>query len=496
MKPPYSATQYLLDDQPRTLFPLRLTEILVQRAAPALYAEIQRILGTDPKKENTGFLTQINCYASKSGLHLRRTLKLDPVAELFVYDLVYKERRKFLPCDKSNRRRFGYQFTKGRPAAATTSYGQFRQEARNASTTFKHHAGLDIANYFNSVYHHDLVFWFDDGRKTGLVNEFGRYFREIVGGRSVDCLPQGLHPCKVIGNNFLKSVDTYHRIRSALMLRFMDDIYLFDNDRRVIEEDFLIIQRYLGDRGFSLNAEKTEIDEGQLHTKATIDDVKVQLLEMRRETLEAEYGELLQANPEEEAEETEPLTEEQLEYLTTLIASDEIDESDAELVLAVIGGRAENNVETLLDYLRRFPALSRSVYAALDEVHNKDTFGEGLLAMAKNTAGPLTEDQLFWMAKLAEDYLLSTPNANELLEALYAHPAGTDLTKAKLLEIPHTSLNDMREPFLKGGRSDWLAWTSAMGSRNLAKGKRNHLLKYFGKASQMNNIIQQCVSAI
>src|SRR5229473_5179966 len=185
--PSYSATQYLLEDQPRTLFPLRLTAILVERAAPALYTEIDRILTADPKKENAGFLTQINCYSSKRGLHLRRTLKLDPIAELFIYDLIYKQRNTFTPSSKKDRIRFGYHFETGRPIPATRSYGEFRAVARNATATFKYHVAFDIAAYFNSIYHHDLVFWFDDGRDETTVRDFGRYFREIVGGRSVDC---------------------------------------------------------------------------------------------------------------------------------------------------------------------------------------------------------------------------------------------------------------------------------------------------------------------
>jgi hypothetical protein len=474
---------------------MRLTEILVDRSAAALFAEIDRILKSDPKKEAAGFLTQMNCYSSKRGLHLRRTLKLDPVAELFIYDLIYKERRSFTPSAKPDRRRFGYLFSGGRPIPATRSYAEFREEARNAAATFKYHVCFDIASYFNSVYHHDLVFWFDEGRAAETVRNFGRYFREIVGGRSVDCLPQGLHPCKMIGANFLKGIDAYHRVRSALMLRFMDDIFLFDDERAILEEDFLHIQRYLGDRGFSLNAEKTVWGEGPLSAKATIDDVKVELLEMRREALEAEYGDLVMEHPEEEAEETEPLTEEQVEYLKSLLADDNIEEADAELVLAVLGDRATDHVEHLLEFLERFPALARLVHGAADELDDVSEFAAGVLEIAKGR-DPLTEDQLFWMAKIAEDYLQDWTQCADLLERLYTHEAATELTKAKVLEIPHTALNDMREEFLKGGRSDWLAWCSAMGSRDLAKSKRNHLLTYFGKASPMNAIVGDCVRLV
>jgi hypothetical protein len=296
----------------------------------------------------------------------------------------------------------------------------------------------------------------------------------------------------VIGSEFLKGLDAHLRVRSAQTLRFMDDILLFDNQLSVIESDFLAVQRYLGDRGFSLNAEKSQISEGHLREKTTIDDVKIQLLELRREALEAEYGELRTPNPEDDAEENEPLTDDQVEYLRGLIAEEDIDESDAELVLSVIGERAEAHVDLLVDFLERFPALARAVHSAAQYVQDTDGLAAGVLRIAKNR-NPLTEDQLFWMAKLVESYMLKTGQCSDLLDAIYSHAAATELTKAKVLEIPHQALNDMRSEYLVGGRSDWLAWAAAMGSRSVATRKRNHLLKYFGKASQMNELINECV---
>ena len=153
----YTPVEYLLDDQPRTLFPLKLTEILVEHSARALYGEIERIRKTDGRDGSTGFLTQISCHAAKRGLHLRRTIKVDPVAELFIYDLVHNERVTFRRSRGAERRRFGYVFKRGRPVPATTSYGEFRDAARDAASRYRYHLGVDIARYFNSVYHHDLA---------------------------------------------------------------------------------------------------------------------------------------------------------------------------------------------------------------------------------------------------------------------------------------------------------------------------------------------------
>ena len=331
-----------------------------------------------------------------------------------------------------------------------------------------------------------------EGRDAAAVSEFDRYFREIVGGRSVGCLPQGFHPCKAIGASFLNRVERYRRLRCARMLRFMDDFFLFDNDRAVLEEDFLLLQRYLGERGLSLNAEKTTWGEGPLRGVTTIKDVKVQLLKRRRFTLEVGYGEVRRVAAEDEGQASEALTDEQGEYIREILEEEEIGEKDAELVLTLIGERAEDDLEQLMRMFERFPALARSVHAVVGSFQGKEELCRQLVRIAKRKQ-VLTEDQLFWAGKIAEDYLGDSRWAVTLVTALYTHRSATDLTRAKILEIPWPDLDDMREEYLKGGRSDWLAWCSAVGSRRVAKGKRNHLLGYYRKGSRMNEIIAGCV---
>ncbi|WP_298811877.1 hypothetical protein [uncultured Sphingomonas sp.] len=73
----------------------------------------------------------------------------------------------------------------------------------------------------------------------------------------------------------------------------------------------------------------------------------------------------------------------------------------------------------------------------------------------------------------------------------YRHESATDISRAKILEIPDRryGLPEMRESFLREGRSDWLAWASAVGSRNLDKQARNYLLDYFANGSKTNRLI-------
>ena len=84
------------------------------------------------------FLPQTRCHASKRGFHLRRTVKLDPVAELFLYDLVYRNRTHYRPDFSPKRRCFGYRFVKGEALSAKGSYVNFKTSvslARSSTST-------------------------------------------------------------------------------------------------------------------------------------------------------------------------------------------------------------------------------------------------------------------------------------------------------------------------------------------------------------------------
>ena len=63
----------------------------------------------------------------------------------------------------------------------------------------------------------------------------------------------------------------------------MDDIYLFSNDKEVIAGDFQLVQRLLGDKGLSINPQKTRVDAAtHLSIDKEIDEIKKTLLKRRR----------------------------------------------------------------------------------------------------------------------------------------------------------------------------------------------------------------------
>ena len=110
----------------------------------------------------------------------------------------------------------------------------------------------------------------------------------------------------------------------------------------------------------------------------------------------------------------------------------------------------------------------------------------------------MTEYQLFWFGVMAEGYLLKTPKVGDLLIALYSHENATDITRAKILEIPERrfGLPELREEQLRSGQSNWPSWAAAVGSRTDPKAQRNHLLTYFRKASPLNRLVGEFVERV
>jgi hypothetical protein len=81
---------------------------------------------------------------------------------------------------------------------------------------------------------------------------------------------------------------------------------------------------------------------------------------------------------------------------------------------------------------------------------------------------------------------------------MFNHPWATPITKAKLLEIPSNryGLPELRDEQLKGGNSDWLAWSAAVGTRKTKRASRNYVLNYFKNGSPINRLISEIISAL
>ena len=457
--------------------------------------EIQRFIFKclNQAEETYSFRSQTRVYAAKPKNHLRRTVKLDPVAEFFIYDLVLRNRSRFRSPFSSKKKHFGYRFKKGKPLNPSDSFRGYKGAISAFRNKYKYSLSFDVAAYFNSIYHHDLVSWFSrlDATDDDYAS-FGQFLREINTGRSVDCLPQGLYPTKMIGNDFLRYVEQFHGLKSKAIVRFMDDFVLFSNSRRHLRHDFIVIQKLLGDKGLTLNPDKTSdgIREN-VDLENKIEEVRKRLLKRRRIAIVGYDG-----SSDDEIEVEKDLSEKEMEFLRDLLQKDDIDEEDAELVLALMAQHAEEVMERLSDISQKFPHLIKNIYHFCLNISDTDAIASFVIDFLNNRRSVVYEFQLFWLACLLEERLLEARKAAEIIDKLYNHVNATAITKSKILEIPDLrfGLVELRDSHIGAGQSDWLAWASAVGHRRLKKIDRRHRLGYFAKASNFNKLVFDIVS--
>jgi hypothetical protein len=220
--------------------------------------------------------------------------------------------------------------------------------------------------------------------------------------------------------------------------------------------------------------------------------LKQGLLRIRRETLIASDGEV-----EIERQEMGSLDKGQVEYLLNLVNSPDVEESDAELVLVLLRDHGDQVLPRMLSFLERYPGLTKSAYNYARFATDR-TGLDDMICQFLNTSPNVTEYQLFWVTKLAEDFLSSSAKYGTILTACYDHPNATTVTRAKVLEIPERrfGLPELREETLRSGRSDWEGWAAAAGTRLDPAAGRNHLLTYFSNGSPINRLLAECVRAL
>ncbi|MBY9065622.1 RNA-directed DNA polymerase [Hyphomonas sp. WL0036] len=474
-----------------SLFPMETCRLLIEHGSQEIEAYIQRCLSQAPANSAHQFLAQTRVYASKPANHLRRTVKLDPIAEYFIYDLTFRNRAKFRKPFHDDKKHFGYRFENGEPIAATSSYMGFKGAISKYSSDYSHSLSFDVAAYFNNIYHHDLVAWFANlGASQEDIDAFGSYLRQTNSGRSIDCLAQGLYPTKMIGNDFLRFVEQHHSLKSSAVVRFMDDIILFSNEPDSLYEDFYSVQKLLGQKGLSVNPSKTK-SQNPSNLEKEANEVKLSLLNKRRKAALLDYMDEVEA-----AADALQLTPQESDYIRALLAMDNLQEEDAELILSIFRDHAEEVKPHLANMTASFPHLSKNLWSFLKHLKDASFMGEVLLDLLQHPR--IQEFQLFWFGWILQDYLMDTTEAPKIIEALYTHKNATTISKAKLLEIPDNrfGLVELRDEHLVAGRSDWLAWSSAVGHRTLPKISRNHKLEYFGNSSQINHLIKTIISAV
>ena len=490
------ALAFIQGDYWSTLFPLKTNQVVAEFNEKGVSSHIyERILAEGIEES---FLPQQRVYATKPRGHLRRTVKLDPVAEYFIYDLVYRNRSVFRKPVSDKRLSFGYRIEDGAPIPVSAAFRAFKKSISVHRKSYKHSLRFDIASYFNSIYHHDLCHWFEskDGVLEKDVQAFGRYAREINSGRSVDFLPQGIYPAKMLGNEFLKFIELSGQVKSAQTVRFMDDFYLFDNSEQVLTADFARIQQLLGSFSLNVNPSKTGYDNLGIDVEEKATEIKKSLMGVIE--IEEYFETASGVGVSTELVEVESnLTSTQVDTLLGYLKDEALEESDADLILSILKDHSDSLLEYLPILLNRFPNLYKHIFSMTLHIEDKESLS-AVIHEFLNQASGLLEYQLFWLGVIAEESLQGTKFFGEIVVKIYELSPDYKIARAKVLEIPlqDFGLKEIRTDYLKTGASDWLSWASAAGARSLKAAERNYVLDYFSKGSPLNFIVATAVKNI
>nr|MDQ6924697.1 RNA-directed DNA polymerase [Candidatus Eremiobacteraeota bacterium] len=224
-------------------------------------------------------------HSLKDSLHLRQSLFLDPFSLVYLYSAVYEKRSAFKldPGDKA-RRLYGNGFVGDVALNEHDEQQAFRGKVRVLKHEYPHWAKVDIANCFNSLYHHDLTAFLDRVAGSEWTLHFGRFLRQINLSRSIGTFPQGFYPPKTIGNFFLSFLDNLAFYKASRSVRYLDDLFLFGDSEGALREDILRIQQILSAYGLSLNAAKTQASWLSENEPPSVDAIRAGLLAKRDET--------------------------------------------------------------------------------------------------------------------------------------------------------------------------------------------------------------------
>jgi hypothetical protein len=478
-RPAEAVRHFALIDHAYTFYPLEVVRLLFERRFEALGALAETATCAEPPT----LPAQTPISPAKKGQVLRDTVLLDPLASYALYDLVYRNRTLLSHRTGGHRLVFGNGFRRGATISGSQGYSEYQRALSEMRRTHKLSLSFDIATFFNDIRRDELV---DSFLMIGAAKEDCERLRRVLGAAGT--LPQGVYPTKVLGSRFLAFMDEASQLRSTAAVRFMDDFTYFDDDERVLHGDYERAQKLLAARGLKVNPQKTILPGTPAPAHPTIDRTRLGLLRLRRSVVRDVSGIGSDRTV------PVPLTLEQRGYLIDLFGQDGLSEEDAELVLTLMRAYSGDVLQHLDQLIGPFPNLAKRIYTFFRDVPDSTDVAAVISDRLKSKhAG---EYELFWFAALLEDRLRHTPHAEAIYRGLLDAPSATDVTRARVFQIPENrfGMPHEREEQLRKATSDIQSWSAAIGSRFLPRRSRASLFEAFRKGSALNALVAELVS--
>lgn len=494
----YTTHNFIRRDTPKNFFPLEFYQFLARVRGNEIGTYINEIFKQQNK--TASFIQCPQATIPKDKFHTRKVLLLDPIAYYYLYDFSRKNAKFFTNTKTKNRESYGYTFSKGMPSDSFQDYHTFRRRKYTLKQNFKYCAKIDIFDCFNSFYHHNIAHYIH--HVTNNIDEyeqFGQFLREIHGGVSIGCFPQGYYPAKMIGNAYLSFIEQSINLQSDFIIRFLDDIYLFSNRVKPLQQDIRIIQDIISYHNLRLNSSKTKYSENSDFEERHLDDIKKKLLRKREDATLSD----------DEEYELVTLSDEESEYLESLVKQPTVAEEDVELALALAQNDFKESQRLFSLSLEEYPSLIKGAYRLLGRMMTIDFHAtridheydllikdkEQLKDMIYNRHhdDTLGDYELFWLSKMIIDcFELDVKSASCLFE-IFEHKNASHATKSLILSMDANEFGfgALKVNYLKNSPSNLIGASAMFGLLQYPKGQRNQIYKYCGRQGYFMHTMHQ-----
>ena len=382
------------------------------------------------------------------------------------------------------------------------------------ASAFSHCIKLDIANYYERIYHHKLQQLLEIRGVPGAVTSVVcALLRKFANGDSHGIL-QGLWPSDYLGNIYLLYLDEFLKARDIYAIRYVDDYRILCNSEREAHLILKEICRVLRGIGLNLQPVKTSVvtvdklnpdlkplTEQFLDLRTRKVKVIVRYLElasMGEEVIAEEMEEL-----EEENQQASPLTDDDIREFERLWteAVDQEDSRSSILSFALSGltaGESSTAEQYVLDKLEEFPNLASVCSRYLVALGFKPETADRILNFIES-GDCIHESQQMWLLQYfrSPDAVLDPykPRLKVLLSDSNRHPLVRSII-AEILSFKGTTSDGEYIKELFTNESDPRVRRSLLlGYSLLSNVERNYAISYLPPSEWILRLVGRMVKS-
>lgn len=168
----------------------------------------------------------------KDEISYRTATQLDPLDDIILTAIIYEfgqliENRRILI---SENKVFSYRFAPQNDWSLynpSVSWLHFWENCKNKISDYKYAVSLDIADFYNQIYHHNIENQLIESQFPNQVNKWLMNLLESVTAKVSRGIPIGPHATHLLGELSLVPIDNSLSLKGLDFCRFVDDIIIF-----------------------------------------------------------------------------------------------------------------------------------------------------------------------------------------------------------------------------------------------------------------------------